>query len=75
MPLFEYSCKSCAGEFEALVRHDETPACPTCGSRKVEKQISVPAASRSNSQLTICGASDPNACGIGPCGTGGCPFE
>jgi putative FmdB family regulatory protein len=75
MPLFEYTCGTCCEEFEALVRDDEKPHCPGCGSKKVEKQISVPAMSRASSQLTLCGSSEPNACGMGPCGTDGCPFE
>src|SRR5262249_79989 len=42
MPLFDYHCKKCGHEFEALVRRDETPACEKCGSKDLQKLLSVP---------------------------------
>ena len=44
MPIFEYSCKGCGQQFEALVRpQDAAPACPSCKSADLEKLISRPA--------------------------------
>lgn len=43
MPLYEYSCKQCRHRFEALVRGDETPACPSCASSDLERHLSTPA--------------------------------
>ncbi len=44
MPIFEYACKGCGKEFEALVRpNTEAPACPACKSTELEKLISTPA--------------------------------
>jgi putative FmdB family regulatory protein len=44
MPMFEYACKACGKEFEALVRsQDPAPACPACRSADLEKLISKPA--------------------------------
>lgn len=44
MPMFEYACKACGKEFEALVRsQDPAPACPACKSADLEKLISRPA--------------------------------
>jgi putative FmdB family regulatory protein len=44
MPIFEYSCKGCGKEFEALVRSNSpAPACPACKSADLEKLISRPA--------------------------------
>jgi len=44
MPIFEYACKSCGKEFEALVRkNQDTPSCPKCKSEDLEKLISTPA--------------------------------
>lgn len=44
MPIFEYSCKSCGKEFEALVRpNTAAPTCPSCSGADLEKLISRPA--------------------------------
>lgn len=51
MPLYEYICKACKTEFEALVRsQDPVPACPSCKSGDLEKLIT--AASMSSDQMT-----------------------
>ncbi len=44
MPLFTYSCKACGESAEILVRGSEEPACPSCGSKKLDKQPSAFAA-------------------------------
>lgn len=43
MPIFEYTCRSCKHEFEALVRGTKVPSCPECKSEDLEKQFSLPA--------------------------------
>jgi len=44
MPIFEYSCKQCGKEFEALVLPTTAaPSCPACQSTELEKLISSPA--------------------------------
>lgn len=40
MPIFEYTCRGCAHQFEALVRKGDTPACPACASPDLEKMVS-----------------------------------
>jgi putative FmdB family regulatory protein len=42
MPIFDYSCRSCGHQFELLVlpSSKEAPACPTCGSENLEKELS-----------------------------------
>ena len=51
MPLYEYICKACDHDFEALVRsQDPPPACPKCKSADLERQIT--AATMSSDQLT-----------------------
>ena len=42
MPIYEYSCKKCGHEFEALVRRGRTPACPACGEASLERRFSLP---------------------------------
>ncbi len=41
MPIYEYVCKQCRQPFETLVRGDEPPVCPHCGSADLNKQFSV----------------------------------
>ncbi len=40
MPLFEYECRKCHHQFEALVIGSRTPACPRCESQDLEKRVS-----------------------------------
>ena len=41
MPIFEYICKQCDHEFEALVYGSQKAACPKCHSRQLAPQLSV----------------------------------
>ena len=42
MPIYEYNCKNCDDEFEALVfRSDETPLCPNCKGEDVKRLMSA----------------------------------
>jgi putative FmdB family regulatory protein len=76
MPIYEYQCEACRRDFELLVRSGEDVTCPHCGGRRLVKQFSVPAAhSASSRDLPICGAASPEQCGMGDCGSGGCPWQ
>jgi putative FmdB family regulatory protein len=44
MPLFEFLCQSCDKEFEVLVRAAETPECPACHGRELQRRLSTFAA-------------------------------
>jgi putative FmdB family regulatory protein len=65
MPLFEFACKACDHEFEALVRGADAPECPSCRSQALERRQSVFAArtagTASISELPVGG-------GCGRCG-------
>ena len=50
MPIYEYSCKACGHQFEALVRKDATPACPSCESADLERLMSLPAVQSSGTR-------------------------
>ncbi len=41
MPLFDFRCRSCGREFEALVRPQDTapPQCPGCQGRDLERLL------------------------------------
>jgi putative FmdB family regulatory protein len=40
MPLYEYQCRACHHQFEALVRAADVPVCPQCQSTELEKMLS-----------------------------------
>jgi putative FmdB family regulatory protein len=67
MPLFEYACRECAHEFEALVRGAETPECPACHATSLDRKLSRFAA-HTNGSATASAAG-----AIGPCGACGDP--
>lgn len=43
MPIYEYACRACAHEFEALVlRGREPETCEACGQPTLERRLSLP---------------------------------
>jgi putative FmdB family regulatory protein len=76
MPIYEYHCEPCNHTFETLIRGTETIAhCSECGSDKVVKLLSVPAAAQTgNAQagaLPI-GGEPSFGCGRPQCASGMC---
>ena len=41
MPIFEYKCRACEHEYEALVLDAKTPPCPKCESQDIERRLSL----------------------------------
>ena len=64
MPIFEYICKACDHEFEALVYGSQKAECPKCHGKKLTPQLSVFAVSAKS-------ASNSGAATAGPCGSCG----
>jgi putative FmdB family regulatory protein len=69
MPLFEYRCSECGLDFEKIVpTHTTRVVCESCGSRKVEKKLSVFAVAGGGSDESFeggcgtCGAERPGMC-------------
>jgi putative FmdB family regulatory protein len=70
MPIFEYKCKDCSHEFEALVYGNQKSECPKCHSKRLAAQLSVFAvAAKAGSSTSHSGAC--GACGD-PRGPGSC---
>jgi len=40
VPLYDFRCRACTAEFEALVRPPHEPVCPSCGSADLERLLS-----------------------------------
>jgi len=64
MPIFEYVCKECDHQFEALVYGSQKAECPKCHTRKLEPQLSVFAVSAKGPSA----AAAPSRGGCGSCG-------
>ncbi|MEM8865781.1 MAG: zinc ribbon domain-containing protein, partial [Planctomycetota bacterium] len=66
MPLYEYLCRDCDSQVELLVRSaNEKPNCPDCGSGRLMKLLSVPAAPSATHSAGSDGGEPPT----GPCGS------
>jgi putative FmdB family regulatory protein len=72
MPLHAYACADCSHQFETLVRSNETPACPSCGSQRLERQLSLIAKPAAGGPSAASEAACPAMNGGAPCGSG-CP--
>lgn len=80
MPLYEYTCSTCADDFTLLqsihVQPGET-ACPSCGGKEVAKRLSVFAPHAGGAAPAPMGGCAPmgGGCGVpqgGGCGGGMC---
>jgi putative FmdB family regulatory protein len=67
MPIFEYICKQCHHQFEVIVQGGGKVECPSCRSKKLEKQLSVFAAGTKTNGF------DRSQLPVGPCGSCGDP--
>ena len=66
MPIFEYVCKECDHQFEALVYGSQKAVCPKCHSKKLTPQLSVFAVSAKSAPSHA-----PSAGGCGACPSAG----
>jgi len=67
MPIYEFSCGDCDRSFEELVSSADAVkevACPTCGSHRVRRKISLFAASVNPGRATT-GGSTAASCAPG----------
>ena len=71
MPIYEYTCDSCAAEFEKIVRNSsEEIECPKCGSSGVTRQVSA-FAFKSGSGRFVSSSAKASSCS-GCSSSGGC---
>ncbi len=72
MPIYAFKCDACDHRFEELVsRIGQVAPCPKCGSEKVSRELTAPAAYRNESGGS---AGEVPPCANGACQTGACPF-
>ena len=74
MPIYEYACKECHHEFEALVYGSQKVVCPKCASKKLAPKLSVFAVSAPGAAAPRRAASPCGSCGD-PRGPGSCSMN
>ena len=74
MPIFEYVCKECQHEFEALVFGKQKAECPKCRSKKLAPQLSVFAVSAKSGATPSFPAGPCGSCGDAR-GPGACSLK
>lgn len=75
MPIFEYICKECDHEFEALVYGGQKASCPKCHGKKLAPQLSVFAVSAKSPSASPSRSAGPcGSCGD-PRGPGSCQMD
>ncbi|HEY6361202.1 MAG TPA: zinc ribbon domain-containing protein [Vicinamibacterales bacterium] len=77
MPLYEYACRECAHQFEALVRGGKTPECPACHGTALERRFSVFAAHTGGGSAAAARMNEAGPCGAcgDPRGPGACSIN
>ncbi|MBF0259237.1 MAG: zinc ribbon domain-containing protein [Desulfamplus sp.] len=77
MPIYEYKCKTCGNNFEALVLGRDVPACSSCHSNDLEKLMSAcgfvskSSGAGGSVQTTSSAGSSCGGCAATSCGTCG----
>jgi putative FmdB family regulatory protein len=71
MPIFEYVCKECDHQFEALVYGKQKAKCPKCQGTELAAQLSVFAVSAKAGSTAPSAGISCGACGD-PRGPGSC---
>jgi len=74
MPIYEYICRECHHQFEALVYGKEKASCPKCKATTLEPQLSVFAVSAKSSSGPVPSAGPCGSCGD-PRGPGACSIR
>ena len=63
MPIFEYRCRECGENFEAIVKSSSVRvACTSCGGKKVEQKLATFYAVTSKKSWPAATASESVAC-------------
>jgi putative FmdB family regulatory protein len=72
MPIYEYACPACGGNFEELVFDKADPPCPECGETRTTRLMSRACFHGGGSHDEDYHASSGGSCGCGGCSGGNC---
>ena len=56
MPIYDYTCNGCGHAFEALVRKDDQPACPSCHAADLDRRFPMPSVKTETTKATALSA-------------------
>jgi putative FmdB family regulatory protein len=74
MPIFEYVCKDCGKNFEAIVYGSKEAVCPGCSGSRLEQQLSRFAVGAEKAASFSSGKGACGSCGD-PRGPGACSMD
>jgi len=67
MPLYDFKCRDCGMESEVLIAlSEDVPKCDGCGSRNLDKMMSVTSSFSGNASAGFPGIGDTGCCGSEP---------
>lgn len=73
MPLYEFKCEDCGEQNEILILGtQDDPACKSCGSTNMTKQISAHSSMSGPGKNSMPGIGDTACCGSSPGQAAGC---
>lgn len=71
MPIYDFLCADCGTEVEILMTSSEdVPVCSKCGSKNLEKKMSVTSSFSGNASSGFPGPGDTSCCGSNPAQAG-----
>ena len=86
MPIYEYQCRACGHQLEAIQKFSDAPLvdCPACSRAELKKMLSVPGFRlkgggwyetdfKTGSKKNLAGNDGPAACPATGCAGSGCP--
>ena len=53
MPIYDYVCRACGHQFEALVLKNTVPECPECKHKDLDRLLSLPAVRSDGSRARV----------------------
>ena len=74
MPIYEYQCRDCDHDFEALVQGRRVPVCPACDGDALDRRQSAFAVGRTSITVPAHTAGSCGTCGD-PRGPGACSLN
>jgi putative FmdB family regulatory protein len=68
MPIYEYHCPACGGDFQKLVYGQTAVTCPSCESPEVRRTLSLFGVRAGSGPVASEGSGGGGCCGPGGCG-------